>query len=133
MTTTDAWPAEPEFPLKDFLGFAIDYQDGTALGTLELDERHMNPNDVAHGGVYFTLMDTTMGRAVLGALPPGHACATIEMQTRFHKAAAMGTLTARADVISAGRRVAHVRATTTGSDGNVVASATASFALFEPR
>lgn len=129
----DQWPPEPDFPLKDFLNFDLAAEDGVTTGTLTLGARHMNPNDVAHGGVYFTLMDTTMGRAVLGTLPEGHACATIEMQTRFHKAAASGTLTARAEVVSAGRRVAHVRATTTDSDDNVVASASASFALFEPR
>ncbi len=127
------WPPEPDFALKDFLGFSIEFVDGAAVGTLELDERHMNPNEVAHGGVSFTLMDTAMGGAVMASLPEGHACATIEMQTRFHKGPKTGTLTARAEVFSATRRTAHVRATTIDGDGELVASATATFALFEPR
>ena len=32
------------FPLKDHLGFTIDYGQGTATATLELDERRRNPN-----------------------------------------------------------------------------------------
>ena len=62
----------------------------------------------------------------------GRRCATIEMQTRYHRPVATGTLTATAEVITAGRRVVHLRAETRDHDGRLVASATASFAIFEP-
>jgi acyl-CoA thioesterase len=127
------WPPKPDFPLRELLGFEVDVVDGVVVGTLELDERHLNPNMVAHGGVCFTLMDTIMGAAVMGAVPEGHACATVEMQTRFHKGVKTGVLTARAEVFNATRRIAHARATTVDEAGDIVASATATFALFEPR
>lgn len=124
---------EPVFALKDFLDFAITFEAGRAIGTLTLDERHMNPNAVAHGGVCFTLMDTAMGGAVMTTLEEGFGCATIEMQTRFHRGARSGTLTATAEVMNAGRKIVHVQATTTDEDDQLIASATASFAVIEPR
>ena len=52
-------PDQESFPLKEHLGFTV--HDGDAVGTVSLllDERHMNPNGVAHGSVAFALMDTT--------------------------------------------------------------------------
>ena len=126
-----SWPPEPDFALKDFLGFSIEFAEDAAVGTLELDERHMNPNNVAHGGVLFTLMDTAMGGAVMSTIDDGRLCATIEMQTRFHRPVASGGLRATAKITTAGRRVIHLSAETRDDDGRLVASATASFAVFE--
>jgi len=123
----------PTFPLSDFLGFTIEQGDRGAVASLTLDERHMNPNSVAHGAVAFALMDTAMGGAVMSVVPDGAACATIEFHTRFHRGASEGTLSAEATVITAGRRIIHLRAETTDGDGRLVASATASFAVIEPR
>ncbi len=121
------------FPLEEFLGFTIEHRDGGAVAKLTLDDRHMNPNAVAHGAVAFTLMDTAMGGAVMSVIPEGSYCATIEFHTRFHRGATEGTLEAEATVITAGRRVVHLEAKTTDGEGRLVASATASFAVIEPR
>lgn len=126
-------PTEPTFPLKEHLGFTIQRGEGCASASLELDRRHMNPNDVAHGAVAFTLMDTAMGAAVMTVVDEGKKCATIEMHTRFHRGAAAGTLTAEASVLAAGRRVVHLQARTIDAAGSLVASATASFAVIEQR
>jgi len=120
---------EPLFPLQAHLGFTIQLGEGTAKASLELAERHLNPNDVAHGAVAFTLMDTAMGAAVMSVVAEGDMCATIEIHTRFHRAAAGGTLSAEATVLTAGRRVIHLEARTVDDDGRLVASATGSFAV----
>ncbi len=126
-------PIEPAFPLKDYLGFTIERGDGVATATLELDERHHNPNAVAHGAVAFALMDTAMGAAVVSVIRDGQTCATIEVHTRFHRGASTGRLTAEAKVMTAGRRIVQLEARTTDDDGELVASATGSFAIFEPQ
>lgn len=118
-----------EFPLKEFLGFDIVRGNGSATATLDIDERHLNPYGIAHGAVSFTLMDTAMGGATMTVLAEGQMCATVEMQTRYHRPAGSGRLTARANVLSAGRRVVHLEARTVDDDGNLIASATASFAV----
>lgn len=117
------------FPLKEYLGFTIDYGEGRASASLELNERHLNPNDVSHGAVPFTLMDTAMGAAVMSVVDEGQFCATVELHTRFHRPAHQGQLTAEAIVLSAGRRTVHLEAKTRDHDGRLVASATGSFAI----
>ena len=128
---TDEWIA-PEFGLKAALGFALENRDGHSIAVLEISDVHLNPNGVVHGAVPFTMMDTAMGGAVMNTIVDGRRCATIEMQTRYHRPVAAGTLTATAEVVTAGRRVVHLRAETRDSDDRLVASATASFAIFEP-
>jgi len=128
---TDA--ADPSsFPLQTYLGFTIERSTGEATATLELDERHMNPNGVGHGAVGFTLMDTAMGATVMSVVDEGCFCATIEIQTRFHRAATGGRLTATASVVQAGRRIVHLEARTVDGDGRLIASATGSFAVIGP-
>ncbi len=129
MTTQD-WQS-PDFGIKQAFGFTIESIDGESVTRLELADFHMNPNGVAHGAVPFTLMDTAMGGAVMSTVAEGQRCATIEMQTRFHRPVATGSLTATARVTTAGRRVIHLAAETRDDDDRLVASATASFAVFE--
>ena len=128
---TDEWTA-PEFGLKAALGFALESRDGRSIAVLEISGIHLNPNGVVHGAVPVAMMDTTMGDAVMNTIDDGRRCATIEMQTRYHRPVAAGTLTATAEVITAGRRVVHLRAETRDDDDRLVASATASFAIIEP-
>lgn len=119
------------FALKEFLGFDIDTGDGRATASLDLGERHMNPNGVAHGAVAFAMMDTAMGGAVMSILDGGKFCATIEMHTRFHRGATTGKLIATAEVIHAGRRIVHLEAKTVDANDKLVASATSSYAVIE--
>jgi acyl-CoA thioesterase len=125
--------AETEFPLKEYLGFEIERGEGRATASLSLDERHHNPNGVAHGAVPFALMDTAMGAAVMSVVDDGKKCATIEIHTRFHASASDGGLWAEAVVLSAGRRIVHLEAKTIDRVGRLIASATGSFAVVEPR
>ncbi len=126
-------PPDPRrFPLQDHLGFTIEHGDGWAIASLELDDRHMNPNGVSHGAIAFTLMDTAMGAAVMSAVDEGCACATIELHARFHRAATGGRLTARAEVMQAGTRIVHLDARTRDDEGRLIASATGSFAVIRP-
>ena len=127
---TDEWTA-PEFGLKAALGFALENRDGRSIAVLEISGVHLNPNGVVHGAVPFTMMDTAMGGAVMNTIDDGRRCATIEMQTRFHRPVLAGTLRATARATTAGRRIVHLSAETRDDEGRLVASATASFAVFE--
>jgi acyl-CoA thioesterase len=125
----DETPAPVTFPLQEFLGFVIERADRQATVRLTVDERHLNPNGVAHGSVAFAIMDTAMGAAAMSVVPEGQMCATIEMHTRFHRPACRGELRAEATVVSPGKRVVHLEARTYDGADALVASATASFAI----
>ncbi len=120
----------PDFPLRDFLGMEIEHGEGTGSVTVELGPNHMNPNSVAHGAVAFAMMDTAMGAAVVSLLTEDQRCATVEMHTRYHRAVSGGTLRCHAQVVTPGRRLMHVDARTVDDEDRVVATATATFALF---
>ncbi|HAP75982.1 MAG TPA: PaaI family thioesterase [Acidimicrobiaceae bacterium] len=125
-------PTSASFPLQQHLGFVIERGETSATASLVLDDRHLNPNGVAHGAISFTLMDTAMGAAVMSVVPEGCFCATIEIHTRFHRAAMGGSLQAEATVLTAGKRVVHLQARTHDADGHLIASATGSFAVIRP-
>ena len=121
------------FPLGEFLGMTINQGEpssGRGHVELEVGENHLNPHGVAHGAVAFAMMDTAMGAAVMTIVPDGHLCATIEVHTRFHRPVRPGPLTTEASVLTPGRRVVQLEARTLDGEGQLVASATASFAVF---
>ena len=49
--------------IKD-IGIEIEYmENGKAIGSLKIEEKHLNPFKMVHGGVFFSLADTVAGCA----------------------------------------------------------------------
>jgi len=126
-------PEYSEFPLRTFLDFTIDDGiDGEAVAALDVNDRHLNPNGVVHGGVVFTLVDTAMGRATMSVLDEGRICASIEVAVRYLRPINGGRLVATASVLWAGRRIVHLEGrVTVDGDDRPVAVVQASFAVLE--
>ena len=127
-------PTDPEygrFPLGTYLSVTVDDErPGEAEASIDVGERHLNPNGVVHGGVVFTLVDTAMGRATMSVLDEGSYCASIEVSVRFLRAVTEGRMTVRVTVLQAGRRIVQQegRVTVDGEDRPIV-SASGSFAV----
>ena len=121
------------FTLRSFLEFDIrDGPDGAAVGSLDVDDRHLNPNGIVHGGVVFTLADTAMGRATMAVLGDGQICASIEVSVRYLRPIPGGRLVATASVLRAGRRIVHLECrVTVDGDDRPVAVLQGSFAVLE--
>ncbi len=126
-------PEYSEFPLRTFLDFTIDDGiGGEAVAALDVNDRHLNPNGVVHGGVVFTLVDTAMGRATMSVLDEGRICASIEVAVRYLRPINGGRLVATASVLRAGRRIVHLEGrVTVDGDDRPVAVVQASFAVLE--
>jgi len=126
-------PEYSEFPLRTFLDFTIDDGiDGEAVAALDVNDHHLNPNGVVHGGVVFTLVDTAMGRATMSVLDEGRICASIEVAVRYLRPITGGRLVATASVLRAGRRIVHLEGrVTVDGDDRPVAVVQASFAVLE--
>jgi acyl-CoA thioesterase len=121
------------FPLRSFLDFDVrDGPDGAAVAFLDVDDRHLNPNGIVHGGVVFTLADTAMGWATLAVLDDGQICASIEVSVRYLRPIPGGRLVATASVLRAGRRIVHLECSiTVDGDDRPVAVLQGSFAVLE--
>lgn len=113
---------EPSRPLPELLraarrrgfhtevGFRIDTArsgHGVCTVTGRVEPRHLNLNQVVHGGVYATILDTAMGASVVSTLREGETTATTSLYVEFLRAAREGdTLTARGEMLRRGRHLA---------------------------
>lgn len=120
------------FPFRDLLGFRIDPADDVAAASLEVDQRHLNPNGAVHGAVMFALVDTAMGRATMESLEEGHACATVDISARFLRPCFGGRISATATVRKAGRRIVHLDGVVVDETGREVMAASGVFAVIPP-
>lgn len=107
--------------------------DSTAEGVcrmhLEAREEHYNPHGVMHGGVMFSLADTSMGAALYPLLDEGETCATVEMKINFLKPVTRGQVSCETTVLRRGKTTAvmesHLRV-----NGDLVGVALGTYAIF---
>ena len=92
------------FSHPDSFGELVGYQvleiePGRARTTLAIEEKHISPSGVTHGGVLSTFVDFSMGAALFRALPKGHRCSTIEFKMNYLSPVKLGeTIVAEAKV-----------------------------------
>ena len=130
-----------EFPLKS-KGFnpfgelmGLDFTrsgDGFTRGVLEVDERHLNPHNVVHGGVIYAMADTGMGGAVYSCLDEGELCATVEIKIVYMAPVASGRLTCDTRVVHRGKRIALLESEVKNGE-RLVAKATGTYSLFKAK
>ena len=103
--------------------FGISCEDGgegRATTRLRVRADHVNFNGGCHGGVIFALADTAFG---LASNSHGRLASGIEAHVAFHVGVREGdVLTARANEISRGNKLATYRVDVTREDGVLVAS-----------
>jgi uncharacterized protein (TIGR00369 family) len=87
----------------------------------------------AHGGAIAGLLDAAMALAILGRLPDGEGCTTIEMKLNYTGPAPPGLVRARGRVVHQGRRIVVAAAEAEDADGRMVACAQGTFQRFAER
>lgn len=76
---------------------------GSATCTMRIRDDHRNPFGTVNAGAIYTLAETAFGAA---ANSHGTATVAVNLTIAYLKPATTGTLTARAEELSAGRRLA---------------------------
>lgn len=118
-------------PYGEFLGITIlELADGKATCTVEIEDHHFNTGGRVHGGLLTSLADTAAGAAVRSVRPDGKLSATTDFSMAFIRPPIGKTLTARAEIIHAGRRLFRTEIPIY-SDDKLVAKATATFMLVD--
>jgi uncharacterized protein (TIGR00369 family) len=69
-----------------------------------IDERHLQPHGVVHGGVYCSVIETCCSIGAQQAVPPGMMVVGVDNHTSFVRAVRDGRLLARATPLHIGRR-----------------------------
>jgi acyl-CoA thioesterase len=84
MMESEPWPLPAAIPFLRDLGVQfIGMGNGEAQIALDLEERHLNSWQVAHGGVIMTLLDVVMSMAGRSLDPDARGGVTVEMKTSF--------------------------------------------------
>ena len=113
--------------LGDLLGIVTEsMQAGGARMHFTVDPALNNPNGVVHGGIIYTMVDYSMGRAVQYGLPAGEHCATIEIKISYLTSVREGTVTVETEVVKQGRNIAFLTSKVTDGQDRLVATASGS-------
>ncbi len=108
---------------------SVDAQAGLASLRFTAPAAFGNRHGTVHGGLIAAMLDSATSCAVLAGLPPERTSLTMRLDTRFLKPAALGTLTASAQVVERDDRRALVEAKLFDGTGVHVASASGEFRL----
>lgn len=106
----------------------IEMGDGCCRAKIEVRDELFHPGGVVHGGVAFSLADSTMATGLMAACGDGRQTSTIELKISFLAPVRAGTMFCESRVVKMGKRVAFMEADVTVGE-QVVAKATASFAI----
>ncbi len=106
-------------------------EPGRAVIRIEIGDIHLNGTGTLHGGVYASLMDNSMGLAVLALV--GTRTATIEMNVHFLGGVKEGRITCHSEVVHRTRRTATAESKVYDANGNLVAMGTAAFRVFDKK
>ena len=115
------------------------WEEGHVVMTLALEERHMNPNGVLHGGILATLMDEATGGVVASVrgleVMAQAPHATVEMNVSFLAGARPGDeLIVEAHTLRVGRSVAFAEAEVRRrGKGDLIAKGRFTFAILTLR
>ncbi len=89
---------------------------------------------MAHGGVHATLLDTAMGGTLISMMAKEEWSATAQLDISYLNAAHPGDhLVATAEVVRRGRNLAHIEGRLVTSEGELVATAKGTWAIWEKR
>lgn len=122
----------PASPYGKFLGIEmLEYGDGIARCSIQLQPQHLNTGGRVHGGVLTSLADTASGVAVRSIRPDGKLTATTDLSISFIRPPKGEELLAIAEVIHAGRQLYRVEVDIMSAD-KLVARSSATFMLVEP-
>jgi uncharacterized protein (TIGR00369 family) len=105
---------------------------GKACSRLVPDQNHCWPfPGQPHGGVLFTLMDTTMALAVCSRLDPGHGCATIHLDIQYTSPAKGNIFSCNASVSYRTGRLSFVYSEIRDEEDQIVAMGQGNFRIIK--
>jgi uncharacterized protein (TIGR00369 family) len=122
-------------PLYRALGIRIEEADeGRAVSRLKPDPKLCWPFPTQpHGGILFTLMDTTMAWAVFSTLDPGYNCTTVHLDIQYIHPAKGDLFNCVAHLTHKTGHMGFVRAEIQAPLGSVLAMGQATFRIIESK
>jgi len=105
--------------------FVEEIGPGWARATKTVEEQDLNPNHTTHGGIYFTLADTTCGSAMASH---GYFAVTMDASYHYFRSARAGDkLIASAKELKSGKTICVFEVQITNQDDILLGSGTFTF------
>jgi uncharacterized protein (TIGR00369 family) len=105
--------------------------EGSSEILLKLEQHHLNPGGIAHGGVIAGLLDAAIGLAQRSLLGMGSTHVTLELHVNYLRPARPGLLVARGTAVHRGKRIGYGEATLFDAKDRVLARGSATFMLVD--
>src|SRR5437588_1280297 len=124
----------PMPPVAKLLGWQledIDPDAGTITVKFEARLEFTNPLGNVQGGILASMLDDTMGPALVATLPPDQFAPTLEMKVSYFAPAKVGPLWGHGRVVHAGRTNAFVEADLVDADDKIIARASATVRILK--
>ncbi len=118
------------------LGFelvGVDPTEGTIEVAFAATDQFLNPAGTIQGGLLAAMLDETLGPALVATLSDGEWAPTTDLHVQFLSAAQPGRLIGRGRVVRRGGQVAFLAGELCDSDGNLLATATATASIRRSR
>lgn len=104
----------------------IEMKDGVSRLEFTVEDIHLRPGGIMHGGMLATVLDTVSGFAAYSAAPKNSDVVTMQLNLNMTAAARVNErVVATAQVVHAGRRTAVVTAEVRLDDGKLLATGSA--------
>jgi len=131
--STEALARLNDNPLYRTLGIRLDWcEDGQAQATMNPSPEVCWPSDgQPHGGILFTLIDTSMAFAALSTAQADSACATVDCSIQYAAPARQAPFVSQVTTMKRGGRTVFVRAQIVDGAGEIIALGQGTFRLFE--
>ena len=101
--------------------------DNNYVTFVDLEPIHLSRANLVHGGMIFTLLDCTLGRAIHSQIPEKHTSPTVEMKINYFRPAASGRLTCKGRIVNRGKQLCYAEGEVTNENGQLIARATGTF------
>jgi 1,4-dihydroxy-2-naphthoyl-CoA hydrolase len=117
--------------LDETLGFElVTLDEASAHARVDIDERHLQPLGVVHGGVYAALAESLASHATARAVgPSGLVALGLSNDTSFFRPVSSGTIRADAERLHRGRTTWVWDVRLTDDDGRLCASSRVTVAV----
>jgi uncharacterized protein (TIGR00369 family) len=129
----DAIAHKRNYPFGALLGMWVtEAEDGMAVVESIPGYQHYNPMMRVHGGFLASLVDSSLGSAVLTKLPAGAGAGTVDLNIHYVKKVDVGTgrLFARAVALHAGRTMLTAETKITDAQGKLYVHGSGTFIVY---
>ncbi len=111
----------------------IEFDIGRSLLEIDLQNKHLQPFGVVHGGVFSTIIDAAVFWAVFAGLDETVGLTSVDLKLNYLAPVTCGKLIARGRSIKLGRKLGLGEAEVTDSDGKIVAHGASTLIILPSR